>query len=55
MKTVETTLYRYNELTVLSREIAEREYQGQTFLNTILKLDEVWFSYGGLIHTVFNV
>lgn len=53
MKIVETKLYNINELEPQFIEQAEKEYYN-SFLQSVMEIDEVWFTSGGNIYAIFN-
>lgn len=54
MKTIQTNLYRFDELSAAAKQQAQVEFAKETFLNTFTPLNQIWFTVSGLIYPVFN-
>ncbi|HXP51669.1 MAG TPA: hypothetical protein VN922_17055 [Bacteroidia bacterium] len=54
MKTVQTTLYRFDELKPEYHTQAKVEYE-LSFLSRTMPISEIWFTSTGLIYPIFNV
>lgn len=53
MRTVETTLYQFHELSPDNALIAVKEYK-KSFYSQVIPIEEVWFTSSGFIYPIFN-